>query len=313
MFNFLAVFVDDGGQRVVREGGLDRVVQFDVVELGPADDVLLLLGAQGVPLGQVMQVLLDDHVAAPGVRRVLGADHRRLDRVLAGRVLRPVHEADQVPVVEVAEAVHLVDGVGGLAQPRADMRGQFEAQVHPVRADMEQQVRLGGDGVPLASPDFAERVQSGGPLGTGQPVPQRRPEAHHTGQRGVEVTEPDRSQQSAEIAAQPAHRRVAVLTGPHGDDEENRRSGQRRGDRLSHRLRRGAARGLRGSVQGHQRSWSFGVRSVTNTCVPRYRRLQMRPEQGQVSGREPVTGRLGLMPVGVEQWRLADLVEPLEV
>ena len=109
--DFLAVFVDDGGQRVVREGGLDRVVQFDVVELGPADDVLLLLGGQGVPLGQVMQVLLDDHVAAAGVRRVLGADHRRLDRVLAGRVLRPVHEADQVPVVEVAEAVHLVDGV----------------------------------------------------------------------------------------------------------------------------------------------------------------------------------------------------------
>ena len=247
-----------GGQRVVREAGLHRVVQFDVVELGAADDVLLLLGGQGIPRGQVMQVLLDDHVAAAGVRRVLGADHRRLDRVLAGRVLRPVHEADQVPVVEVPEAVHLVDGIRGLTQPRGDVRGQFEAQVHPVRADMEQEVRLGGDGVPLAGPDFAERVQSCGPLRTGQPVPQLRPEAHHAGQGGVEVAEPDRAQQAAEIAAQLAHRRVTGLIGPHGDDEEDRRGGQRCGDRLGHRLRRGPARGLRGSIQGHQRSWCVG-------------------------------------------------------
>ena len=135
------------------------------------------------------------------------------------------------------------------------MRGQLEAQVHPVRTDVEQQVSGGGDGVPVIGPDLAERVQPGGAIGTAQPVPQLSPEPHHAGQRGSEVAEAHRTQQAAEIAAEVADSRLTGLAGAHGNDEENRRGGQRGGHRLRHGLRRRAAGGLRCSIQGHQRSW----------------------------------------------------------
>jgi O-acetylserine/cysteine efflux transporter len=37
---------------------------------------------------------------------------------------------------------------------------------------------------------------------------------------------------------------------------------------------------------------------------------EVRAEQGEVGGREPVAGGLGLMPVGVDEWQSAGLVEP---
>ena len=41
---YLLAVLDDGGQRVVRRGRLDGIVEFDVGELGAADDALLRLG-----------------------------------------------------------------------------------------------------------------------------------------------------------------------------------------------------------------------------------------------------------------------------
>jgi O-acetylserine/cysteine efflux transporter len=40
------------------------------------------------------------------------------------------------------------------------------------------------------------------------------------------------------------------------------------------------------------------------------RSVEVRAEQGEVGGREPVAGGLGLMPVGVDEWQSAGLVEP---
>ena len=110
---------------------------------------------------EVVEVLLDDHVAAAGERRVLVADERRRLRRAALGVLGAVDEAEQVALVERAEAVHLVDDASVALEPLGQPLGELEAEIEPVRADVEQQVARGRDrGVALAG-DLGERVQAG--------------------------------------------------------------------------------------------------------------------------------------------------------
>ncbi|CAM5306604.1 hypothetical protein SMICM304S_05975 [Streptomyces microflavus] len=96
---FGAVRVGDRVERQVRVGGFLLVGELHVVELGTADDAFLLLHGERVPRGQVVQVLLYDDIAAALELRVLRADERRRAGVVAHRVLRTVHETEQVPVV----------------------------------------------------------------------------------------------------------------------------------------------------------------------------------------------------------------------
>ena len=93
----------------MRVRGLVLVGQFEVAQLGPADRQLLLLGRQGIPRAEVVDVLLDDHVAAAGERGLLVADQDRVRGCRALRVLGAVDESEHVTLVKRAEAVHLVD------------------------------------------------------------------------------------------------------------------------------------------------------------------------------------------------------------
>ncbi len=89
--------------------GLLVVVDLDVGELGAPDRALLLLDGERVPCGQVVQVLLHDHVGAAREPGVLVADGHGLERACALRVLGTVDEAQQVTLVERLEAVDLVN------------------------------------------------------------------------------------------------------------------------------------------------------------------------------------------------------------
>src|SRR5262249_55941297 len=60
----------DRGERIVRRRRLYRVVQFDVGQLGAADDALLLLRRQRVPSVQIVEIFLHDHIAAAGERGI---------------------------------------------------------------------------------------------------------------------------------------------------------------------------------------------------------------------------------------------------
>ena len=75
--------LDDGGERVVRRGWLDGIVQFDVGKLGAADDAFLRLGGQRIPCVQIVKIFLHDDVAAAGKRGVLLADKHGVGRRLA--------------------------------------------------------------------------------------------------------------------------------------------------------------------------------------------------------------------------------------
>ena len=142
-------------------GGLVLVGHLDVAELGAADGQLLLLGRERVPGREVVDVLLDDHVAAAGKRGILVADQHGFARGRALRVLGAVDEPEHVPFVERPEPVDLVDDLGVAAQPVHQTLGQLEAQVEPVGADVKQQIARRGDRGVTRPGELAERMQAG--------------------------------------------------------------------------------------------------------------------------------------------------------
>lgn len=221
----------------MRRGWLHRVVEFDVGQLGPSDDLLLLLDRQGVPGWQVVQVLLHDHVATARVGRLLGTDQRGAGRRWPGRVLRPVHEAKQVSLVEVAEPVHLVHDRGSPVEPARYLGGQLKAQVHPPRPDVEHQVAGRAHGVPAVRLYLAERVQPRRPRQPRQPVPGSGAESGHAGQGSGEVAEPDSPDERRYVRAERSGRVRASGVGVEHGYQEDRGLGERRVDGL--RLRTG--------------------------------------------------------------------------
>ena len=129
-----------------------------------------------------MQVLLDDHVAPPGECRVLGADgHRGLGR-RPGRVLGPVDEAEQIPLVEVLEPMDLVDDRGRPGQPAHDQGGQLPAQIHGCGPDVEQEVARRRHRPVPTTVEGLERVKLGRPRAGEETIPRRRPDPGHDGQ-----------------------------------------------------------------------------------------------------------------------------------
>ena len=109
-FNLFAVF-DDCRQRIVRGSRLDRIVQLNIRELGAADDLFLDFRRQRVPSGQIVQILLDDDVAAGRRTRDPPSPIKcSVDRRFVCGVFRSIDEAEQIAVIKIAKAVDLVRG-----------------------------------------------------------------------------------------------------------------------------------------------------------------------------------------------------------
>lgn len=115
-----AVCVDN---RVDRYMGMRQVSALDILKLGATNNLLLLFDGHRVPAFQIMQILLNHHVAAVPKGRVLVTNERHRDRVRASQIRRPVHKPQQVAVVEVAESMNLINNVGGTSQPRGQQCG----------------------------------------------------------------------------------------------------------------------------------------------------------------------------------------------
>ena len=113
-----------------------------------------------------------------------------------------------------------------------DLRRDLEAQVHPLGADMEQQVPRGCDRVARSGPELSEGVKLGRARVPEQPIPGVRPDSHHAGEPGFEIAKFNRANQAREIGAERPHAGAIVRAGVYGHDQEDRRAGQRRRYRL---------------------------------------------------------------------------------
>jgi len=135
-FDFPAVFFDDC-EGVVGRSGLDGVVEFDVGYFCAANDFFLGFGGELVPRIEVVKILLDDHVASTGESRIFVANVDSIGGRAASGIFRAVHEAEEITVVEIAEAVDFVGGSDGSLEASKDLRGQFETEIHALGADVK--------------------------------------------------------------------------------------------------------------------------------------------------------------------------------
>ena len=216
----------DHGERVVRVRRLRLVVELDVGELRAADDQLLLLGRERLPLREVVDVALHEHVAPAGEVGILVADDRGLDRLLPHRVLGAVDEAGQVAVVEVAEPVRLVDRGDRALEPRHDLGRELEAEVHPLGADVEEDVAGGRDRVAVAGEHLLERVEQRRPRLPVEDVPRVGADPRDAGEPPVEVALADGADERGQVGQERADGLPALLARVHRHDEEDRVAGR---------------------------------------------------------------------------------------
>jgi hypothetical protein len=88
---------------------LDGIVQFDVGQFCAADDAFLRLRRQRVPPVEIVEIFLEDNVASAGEPGVLRADQHGVGCRLASWILRAVDETEEIAIIKVPEAMHLVD------------------------------------------------------------------------------------------------------------------------------------------------------------------------------------------------------------
>lgn len=231
---FVSLRVGDGVQRDMRVRWFDVVRNFDVRQFCAADDFLLFLRGQRVPGGEVVHVLLNDHIAAAREIAVLVTDEHRVGRDVTLGVLGAVDEAEEVALVEVLETVHLVHHGDRSVEAFADQLGQFETEIHVVRSHMEEQVTRGGRGSVPGARQRHEGMQIARAGSLEEPVPCGGADADDATQLRIRSSETDRSPQPGHILEQVANSGLAA--GCHGAHEEQGGFGGR-GDhelRLNH-------------------------------------------------------------------------------
>src|SRR5216683_2547680 len=149
------------------------------------------MSGQRIPPVHVVKILLHDDVTAAGKGRILAADHGGVQSRLACGIFRSVDKSKQVTAVEVAKAVDLIRQRNCGPDPCHDQRRQFEAQIHALRPDVEQEVARGGDGVARSRSDLAKRMQFGRPRLPEESIPSLGPERHDAGKIFGRLAKPD--------------------------------------------------------------------------------------------------------------------------
>ena len=192
----------DGVQGDVRVGRLDVVRHLDVGQLGAPDRPLLVLDGQGVPGVQVVQVLLHDDVAAAGeagsaspIRAAAPAARPTGFSVPSTKPSRSRSSKYRNPCTSSTT-------VDRARQPGHDLAGEFEAQVHPVVPDMEQQVPGRGYGAVPVPAQLRNGCSSAGRGPANRRSQPCEPDPGDAGQARLGRAEPDRPLQPGPVAEQ---------------------------------------------------------------------------------------------------------------
>src|SRR5438094_19506 len=152
-----------------------------------------------------MQVFLNNDVASACELRVFFfSNERRMKSRLTTRIFCPVNESQKVTIVEVAEAVGLVNRRNRSSNPLHDLGDQLETHIHSLGADMKQRISGSRHRVAFSRSYFAKRMELCRPGLAEEPVPSIRPKPRDTREPSLDATEIDRSKNSREIGAERA-------------------------------------------------------------------------------------------------------------
>src|SRR3989442_3766571 len=135
-----------------------------------------------------MEVLLNNHIAARGERRILASYEGGINRVLTLGIFRPVDEANEVAAVKVTKPMNLVNRADCGSKPSHNLRRQLEAQVHALRPNMPEHVARRRDGMTLSRPYLAKLVQLSWPRLPEYLVPGIGSKLQNTGKRSFLFT-----------------------------------------------------------------------------------------------------------------------------
>src|SRR5215469_2377601 len=219
-FDFPTAFFDDG-EGVMGGRGLHRVSEFDVGDLGAADDFFLRFDGDLVPLIQIVKILLHDDVASTCESGIFVANKDSIGGRAAGGIFRAIHEAEEIAIVEVAEAVNFVAGRDGAFEASHDLRGELETKIHTLGADMKHQIASRGDSMARAGPNFIKGMKFSRPRRAEKTVPPIGTDAHDAGQGTFERAKTDGPQKRREIGAEGKDRGAIFVTGIDRDDEKH--------------------------------------------------------------------------------------------
>ncbi|CAG9947099.1 unnamed protein product [Clonostachys rosea f. rosea IK726] len=157
----LVAFYLDRGEGLVRLLRLRRrVVELDVVKLRPSDDGFLRFGPKGLPPFHVVEVLLNDDVAASRRVRFVLLSHEGCFRGFGtDGIRRAIDKSQQVAGVEVSESDSLVIYCHSIAQTLHQLPLKLKAQVPPVSPNVEEYITCRGHGRVFCTADLLERMQ----------------------------------------------------------------------------------------------------------------------------------------------------------
>ncbi len=148
----------------------------------------------------------------------------------------------------------LIDGRGCCAEPSHKLRGELEAEVHPGRADVEENVAGRGHGMARSSVELPEPVELRRLGRAEELVPGRRAKPDYAGQVALQVTVRNRPYQRREVPAECSDGRAVVIARVHRYHQKDCGARQRRDHRLRMRVAQLAFQALHSDVSGHPAS-----------------------------------------------------------
>jgi uncharacterized repeat protein (TIGR03803 family) len=89
----------------------------------PNGGAFLRFGGEGIPCAHIVEIFLYDDVAAGNKRRVFVADEDGIGYGGAAGILRAIDEPQEIALVEVTKAVHLIHWRNGISQTRHNLSG----------------------------------------------------------------------------------------------------------------------------------------------------------------------------------------------
>ena len=128
--------------------------------------------------------------------------------------------------------MHLVDRRDGVPKLGHDLRRDLEAQIHPLGADMKQEIARRCDRVARSGAELPKRMKFGRSRVAEQSVPGVGPDSHDAGEAGLEIAKFNRANQARKVRAERPHGVDIVLALVDRHDQEDRGARQRRRYRL---------------------------------------------------------------------------------
>src|ERR1700722_9534515 len=141
MFGSIGIY--NSGQRLVRFARSVVVIDFDIVYLRATDDLFLERRWNPRPRVEIVQVLLNDDIAASGEISIFIADERRCGQIEAGRVGRAIDKAKKVTRIEKSKARNFVDDSHAGAKTIEQNPFKLKAQIGTFGSDVEEKVARG--------------------------------------------------------------------------------------------------------------------------------------------------------------------------